>query len=682
MYLTKLHIENFRLLKNVDIKIDPSLTLFVGKNNTGKTSIMQLIKLVLLGNKSLSFDDYPLECRNQLYELLFQLQNNEIAENDFLNTIPKTSIRFIIDYSDVEADVPLGSLGQFIIDMDETLTNAIVEAKYEPVTTMDCYKVILERYKTICDANENIASEDAIARAVKESFTSLFHLRIVAVNPTDNQDYQERNIKDFQDIFVFKEIAAERSLDEAEYQNDKPLSRIMNQLFNPDLETLEEELQEDIGKLSKLIDDFNTNAQSKIDELMGNIVESMIQFGYPSAEDLELHAVTNISLKNQIINNTDLTYTNKGRRESLPSTHNGLGYKNLIKISLLLQEFARNVKRNLASIPVLYIEEPEAHMHPQLQTMFVNYVTSYLGEAIQEKKTQILLTTHSSHVANTIPFKQVRYMRRFSNSVCCKNMTEFYEKAVNDEYRKKNLEFLQKYMKLSYCDLYFCDKAILVEGAAERLLIPDMIEKCDSEGCFKKQPTLKSQYYTLLEVGGAYAHNFFEFVDFLEIPTLIITDVDYVDANNKRCELNVATRSSNGTIIRWCHDVYEIAVSNSIAIGKILELQEDDSKKSNGLRHIEFQTQENGAAPRSFEEAIMNVNREKFSISKDATVIEYNEDEIGKTDFALRLLVDAQYSDYSVPTYIKNGLIWLDKQSKIPETVPVVTKLKRTRKDK
>lgn len=128
--------------------------------------------------------------------------------------------------------------------------------------------------------------------------------------------------------------------------------------------------------------------------------------------------------------------------------------------------------------------------------------------------------------------------------------------------------------------------------------------------------------------------------------------------------------------------MYGIAVSKSIAIGKILELQEDDIKKSNGLRHIEFQIQENGAAPRSFEEAIMNVNREKFGISEDTTVIEYNEDEIGKTDFALRLLVDAQYSDYSVPTYIKNGLIWLDKQSKIPETVHAVTKLKRTRKDK
>ena len=61
MYLTELHIENFRLLKNVDIKIDQSLTLFVGKNNTGKTvetgdptSIGELL-FMLIGSLGISF---------------------------------------------------------------------------------------------------------------------------------------------------------------------------------------------------------------------------------------------------------------------------------------------------------------------------------------------------------------------------------------------------------------------------------------------------------------------------------------------------------------------------------------------------------------------------------------------------------------------------------------------------
>lgn len=51
MHIQKIHIENFRLLKNVDIVLDKSLTLIVGKNNTGKTSIAHLIRTILLMQK-------------------------------------------------------------------------------------------------------------------------------------------------------------------------------------------------------------------------------------------------------------------------------------------------------------------------------------------------------------------------------------------------------------------------------------------------------------------------------------------------------------------------------------------------------------------------------------------------------------------------------------------------------
>ena len=64
MYIQKIHIENFRLLKNVDIVLDKSLTLIVGKNNTGKTSVAHLLQSIINEKKNLSFNDYPLECRN------------------------------------------------------------------------------------------------------------------------------------------------------------------------------------------------------------------------------------------------------------------------------------------------------------------------------------------------------------------------------------------------------------------------------------------------------------------------------------------------------------------------------------------------------------------------------------------------------------------------------------------
>src|SRR5699024_8176118 len=106
---------------------------------------------------------------------------------------------------------------------------------------------------------------------------------------------------------------------------------------------------------------------------------------------------------------------------------------------------------------------------------------------------QVLLSTHSAHVANTVNFKQVRYMRRQKEFVVCKDLQNFYESAQHDEVKEENLEFLQKYLKLSYCDLYFCDKAILVEGAAERLLLPKVISKCEAAGLFGTQcPSLAS----------------------------------------------------------------------------------------------------------------------------------------------------------------------------------------------
>lgn len=146
------------------------------------------------------------------------------------------------------------------------------------------------------------------------------------------------------------------------------------------------------------------------------------------------------------------------------------------------------------------------------------------------------MSTHSSHIANIVPFKNIRYLRKKSNQVICKNLNEFCgEKDRMGEEYEKNIDFLRKYLTLSRCDLYFCDKAILVEGAAERLLLPDMIKKCERAGKFAGvTPTLTSQYCTIIEVGGAYAHRFFDFVDFLEIPTLILTDIDFVDKNQRK----------------------------------------------------------------------------------------------------------------------------------------------------
>lgn len=697
MFLKSIHIWNYRLLKDVELSLDTSLTLLVGKNNAGKTSFMHFIQQVNSGKKNLDFSDYPITCREILYSAICEYWNGIIDFTKLQEKIPTTKLRFTVDYSNEKEDDMLGGLSPFIIDLEEDKSEAIVEVEYklfikaEEITALfELYNELQDNLKRInlSDTEDNVECENLepsdkfdisiVSNIVRDKFKSFFEINIRAINPSNENDFQVKNLSLLNDLFVIKNIEAERNLDESENASIRPLSALMTRLFENDLKNIEGNIEDATGKLVSYVSGINAQAQVVVNELLEDIVNNMMQFGYPTAEELQLQANTKISLKNEIINNTDLTYTSSDTNESLPSTHNGLGYKNLIKISFLLQEFTKVIAtRAQASIPLLFIEEPEAHMHPQLQSVFVKYLENVI-EKMNGNRIQIIMSTHSSHVANSVPFSKIRYMRRHKNYIVCKNLEEYYSKALLIDEKKKDLDFLRKYMTLSRCDLYFCDKAILIEGAAERLLIPDMINKCEKRGFFtEKSPALSSQYCSLIEVGGAYAHRFFEMVDFLEIPTLILTDIDFVDIHGKSCQKQCADRTSNSTIIRWCHDVFNIPISNPIKIDKVNELAMDEQKRTNGLRHIEFQVEENGYHPRSLEESIINVNRKEFGLADNIEEITFDDENEKKTNFAIRLLVEEEFDNYKIPLYIKNGLIWLNQQSEMPDTLIPKRKEKR-----
>ena len=686
MYLKEIHVENFRLLKDVNVILDPNLTLIVGKNNTGKTSFANLIKKVISEEKSISINDYPLECRDDLYKTIEDYWSGKIREEkEIKERISEPRISFYIDYSEEDESQLLGALSPFIIDIDESITSARIDAIYtfDASSAGELFGQCKTKYDQLIKAHGSKETKDdklvsfdrsLVSTAIKSCFDKFFSLRVWAVNPNNPEDYQERPSSALKKLFIYRTVEAERNLDESENNNEHPLIGIMKRVFNPDEEELTGLLSPKINELNSYIDDASIIAQERINVLMDSIIKGMIHFGYPSAEDLELKANTDISLKQQILSNTDLLYTSAHDKESLPSTHNGLGYKNLIKMSLIFTDFSRQVKADPTAIPLLFIEEPEAHMHPQLQTAFVKYLNKFLKDAIGEnRRFQTVLSSHSAHITNTVDFKQVRYMRRLRNQVICKDLQSFYQNAQIDE-QEENYDFLQKYFKLSYCDLYFCDKAIIVEGAAERLLLPKMIIKCAESGAFgDTSPSLQSQYCAIIEVGGAYAHRFYDFLDYLEIPTLILTDIDFVDSNNKKCQRDKATHSSNGAINRWCHDVFKIAVTQGIPIEKIIELSKDKEKKTNAHRHLEFQMEENNTYPRSLEESIININRDLFGVDKDDTEIPiFDETGEKKTDFAIKLLTNPEYADFEIPSYIREGLMWLNDQAKMPEReIPV-----------
>ena len=227
--------------------------------------------------------------------------------------------------------------------------------------------------------------------------------------------------------------------------------------------------------------------------------------------------------------------------------------------------------------------------------------------------------------------------------------------------------FLKRYLRLTHCDLFFADAAILVEGAAEKLLLPSMIEMSAAR--------LRACYLTILEVGGAYAHRFEGLLDFLRIPYLIVTDLDSVEPTGypSTCRADVAgARTSNASLKKLC---------GKGTVAELLAMSPADKIETPKDRCIAFEVgvlvSEGGAQlemiPRTLEEALAYENfallrAETLSIGKaippllsDAYEAIY--ERIGSKDFkktdSARDLPAAKLSG-KVPAYIAEGLRWLE----------------------
>lgn len=648
MFLKKIEINNYRLWNNTSIELEQQSTMIVGKNNCGKTSFMDLMQL-LVKNENPKFDDYPLKNRRDLYQKITDYMAARCLYKDLERNFLLPVVKLHVDYSLETVDENLGALSSFIIDTDSSITNALIEASYSLTCTEEQFKIYFDKVNL-----QGSDSEDVIRNVLEKIYNSFVKLNFYAVNPQDANKKRKVERKEFCALFPIFAIKAERSMDESDFSNDTPLKGIVTSIFQPELDKSFEDIKPKIDELHKLCDSVNKTTQDQVNDLLKDIVKDSLEFGYPSAEDQQLVAKSHINLEDQIKNSVDLHYHDKTLQETLPSGYNGLGYKNLVKIELELINFAKKIKECIGnSIPLIFIEEPESHMHPQMQQRFIEHIDNYCNKISTQKHIQVVITTHSSHIVNSSKFEKIRYVMKKNDFVFVKNLNDFCTQADS------NKDFVEKYLTLNKCDLFFADKAILIEGTAERLLFPDMIVKLNNAGKFSGVTVpLESQYYTLIEVGGAYAHKFIPFMNFLEIPTLIVTDIDSINDGRKACLVRDGKGSSNATINFWFSDILG---KSGHTFQDIREL--DNDKKTNGFIHIEYQIEENGLCGRSLEQALKNANRNLYKLSQSPTEedLQYDPDVDGsKTDFAMKLVFEN--TNYNVPKYIENGLVWLNSQ--------------------
>lgn len=265
-----------------------------------------------------------------------------------------------------------------------------------------------------------------------------------------------------------------------------------------------------------------------------------------------------------------------------------------------------------------------------------------------------------------------------------KNLSTFHE---NEEQATR--EFLQQYIKLTHCDLFFADAAVLVEGNVERLLLPVIIERF--------VPDLRSCHLTILEVGGAFAHRFKNLVTFLGLPTLVITDLDSVSPSESgaqgtdddevtssasACPVDApGAVTSNETLKQWLPRLN--AIEDLLAAGDNVKASAD-ADGSPGLVRVAYQTNESVTwqgksevrAGRTLEEAFALQNLDwtqgndgkhlglKIAKAVDLPIKELHDrlfkrvKDFDKTKFALGVIATPDPT-WTAPSYIVEGLKWL-----------------------
>lgn len=720
MKIQSVHIRNYRKLKNCHIDFGEKETVLVGANNSGKTSAISAIVWFLKNTDRFTLKEFTATNWASINEIGEKWLEHDSVDEALLsshqwdNIVPSMDVW--INVEDGE-QYRVNHLIPSLISWDGKKVG--VRGQYEPTDIKKLYTVYKEaklKAKALENTEEwekagspelypkNLCDFLGKGLNLREYFDVKYYIIDPALDPDNEDEVQitpdnEIGNNPLDGLIKVDTILASRDLSDPEGQTDSDidtLSKQFQQYYKSNGQEDEELTCEGLKLLGGIVT-ANKTYDEKLKKTFEVPVGELKNINYPGFQNPEIKIRSKIQIEESIKHDSAVQFAIQGMEElALPEKYNGLGYRNLISIYLKLIDFREkwlkglSEGKNIEPIHIVFVEEPEAHLHAQAQQVFVKKAfealcNNKLIEANPWLSTQLVLSTHSNHVVNELDLNCMRYFKRVvdvGGKIPVSKVVNLSNTFGTDDETK---QFVTRYIRLTHCDIFFSDAVILVEGPAEKILVPSFLEKAG----------LDSYYISVIEVNGRHAHSFRKLIGKIGIATLIVTDIDATETkvgeDGKERHLPVITakgkgyKTGNPSIKSW--------LSGKEQIDDLLALDGKEKLVSNV--RIAFQTPVSvkwdknkddvtEVCPYTFEDALIFTNLELFrqkglkkmgTITTIANMLKHSnsanelqneifkklESKSGfqKADFAISLLYKDDFVDLVAPLYIQEGLEWM-----------------------
>ena len=748
MHIKFVEIQNFRKLKSIRIDFSEEKTLFVGANNSGKTSAMMALRCFLNCEQMFTPFDFTLCHLQKINKIGERWDKAKDAAGsvvpsllEWVGVLPCMDVWIHVENNEIH------HVNHLLPTLDWAGGSIGIRLRLEPKILEEFYEEYVSArkaaQKTIDAAKlKNVSNKYTVdlwpanmCEFLDKRMSSVFSVRAYSLDPAkllspddgvaspqvlpEGVDFIEGN--PFKGLVRIDVIDAQRGFSDpstksrtddvqegGERISQGRLSEQLRAYYKKHIDPSEMPEPSDVDALEAIC-----LAQKEFDVRLEagfrSSFKELEELNYPGVMDPKLAVATKIRPVDGLTHSSALQYEVLSKSVDspnplrLPEQYNGLGYQNLISIAFRLMSFrdewmqvgkvGKKATANVSDIsfpPPLHlvlIEEPEAHLHAQVQQVFIRKAYDILRAhedlgANVNLRTQLVVTTHSSHIAHECSFSSLRYFRRLPSvkegevpTTTVINLSEIFGPDQTTE------QFVTRYLKTIHCDLFFADAAILVEGPAERMLVPHFIREHFEQ--------LRHGYVTLLEIGGSHAHRLRPLIEHLGLITLVVSDIDAMASTGVSTQplrhQGQTTRSA--TLKKWW--------PNKETIDDLLDLQACDKiKEYNSFFsvrvayqcpiRVQIEKVEEEALPYTFEDALVLENLSFFkdlegdglikkfkeAINKNQTVSNMGKEMFeslktgNKAEFALDLLYLREPKTLKVPTYINEGLMWLDEQLK------------------